>query len=77
MCLDLSEYTLHQIKKKLSVKIDFQVNNENLVFFLGNFFFKLFPKFIYFKNSDNCIGKIISKSNKQYPVFIQKKICIE
>ena len=41
-------------------------------FFLA-FFFKLLPKFSYFINCDDCIGKITSKYIRQQPVFTKKK----
>ena len=36
--------------------------------------FKLFPKFSVFVNSYDYIGKIITKSMRLYPIFIQKEI---
>ena len=48
-----------------------KVKNDN--YFFSVFFFKLLPKLIDFINSDDCIGKIISKSIRLYPVFIQKR----
>ena len=43
------------------------------VFFL--YFFKILPKFSYFVNSYDCIGKITPKSFRLYiqPFFIQKR----
>ena len=43
---------------------------KKIVFFA--FFFKLLPKFSDLKYSDDCIGKITSKSFRLKPVFIQK-----
>ena len=63
---DLSEYTYFKI-----FKYCFIYNNT----FLGEKL-KLMPEFSDFINSDDCIGKITSKSIKLFPVFIQKKIFI-
>ena len=41
--------------------------------FLQFFFFELLQKFNDFVNSDDCIGKITSKSISLYPIFIKKK----
>ena len=46
---------------------------KNCRFFLA-IFFKLFLKLNDFINSDDCIGKIISKSIRLYPVFIHENI---
>ena len=35
-------------------------------------FYEILPKFSDFINSDDCIGKITSKSMRLQPVFIQK-----
>ena len=43
-----------------------------IVFFAG--FKKILPVFTEFVNSDDCIGKITSKSIKVQPAFIQNKI---
>ena len=37
-------------------------------------FFKLYPKFTDFTNSDDCIRKTTSKSIRLYPVCIKKKL---
>ena len=46
------------------MKIKFQVENENLCFYM--------EKFSNFINSDGCIGKVASKSIRLYPAFIKK-----
>ena len=55
---DLSKSTLSSIKK-----IFFHLSN-------SIFYVQLLPKFSDFVNSDDSIGKIISKSIRIYPVFI-------
>ena len=49
---------------------------EKKIRFFFALFFKLLPKFSDIINSDDCMGKIISKYNKLNPVFIQKKILV-
>ena len=50
-------------------------NEKNLVIFCI-FFFPLLPKFNDFKNPDDYMKKMTSKSTRLYPVFIQTKIFI-
>ena len=72
---DLSEYTLVNIQKYSFININ-QFLGEKWKY-LGFFLqcsSKLFPMFSKFINSDDCIGKITSKSIRLEPVFIQKKI---
>ena len=70
-CSDLSEYTLFQIKNIFFIYKN-QFLGENWIFnFFWAVFFKLLPKFFTdFINSDNCMGKITSKSIRLKPVLI-------
>ena len=51
-------------------KIKFEIDTKMIFFcFSNSFFFKLLQEFTDFINSDNCIGKIASKSIRIDPVF--------
>ena len=68
---DLSEYALLHIKKYFFIYENQVLGKEikKLGFFM-QFFFKFLPKFTDFINSDDCIGKITSKSIRMNPVFL-------
>ena len=70
---DLSEYTLYTIKKKF-YKNQILGEKWKILCFFCNFFFKLLPKFSYFIDYDDCMGKITYESIRLYTVFIQNMI---
>ena len=74
-CSDLSGSTVLKIKKifYFIYKNLFLIKNEYLQVSSGSFF-QILPKFTDFVNSNECIGRITSKSMRLQPVFIQKKI---
>ena len=55
----------------LHIKINFKITKCR--FFFAVSFFEILPKFIYFVNSDDFIGKITSKSIRLQPLFIKKR----
>ena len=69
---DLSEYTPFQIKNRCIDKNQF-LGEKWKIFFVFAVLIILLPKFSDFINSDDCMGKITSKSVRLYPVFNQKK----
>ena len=50
---------------------NFQVKKKINVFF--SFFFEIFLNFSFFIKSDNCIGKMTSKSIRLQPVYIKRE----
>ena len=66
---DLTEYIFYFKLEKYYFIYKNNFIDEKWIFFA--FFFKLLSKFRNFINSDDCIGKIQSKSIRLYPVFIQ------
>ena len=71
---DISEYTLLQIAITFFIyKKYFLGGKENCTFFCS-FFFEILKKFSDFVNSDDCIGKITSKSIRINSDFVLKHI---
>ena len=66
---DLSEYAIFKLLFFSLIKINFEVKNETFYVFSSSFY-KLLSKFSDFLNSNDCIGKLTSKYNEIYPVFI-------
>ena len=65
-CFKLKKIFFHLLKSIFRWKMN------KCLFFLQFFFFKLLLKLTGLLNSDDCIGKIISKSIRLKPVFIKK-----